>query len=340
MKKILALASLFVAITLSAQDRRPISISMETRADVAYTALEGKTSKGETGIGGYILNLIIKGELSPNFSYAYRQRFNKWNQSASYFDSVDWIFLNYHANDRFTLTAGKMPVGVAGWELDLAPIDCFFLSSFNYHYNPYQWGGSITYNFGNGTDNLMAQVVESPFQQAYIARSGAAANMFGYSLKWMGRHGLWEPNWSINFMEYAPRKMINYISLGNRFYFGDKVKFELDYMNRASSGKHFFGKNFTLVGNLIYQPIEQLELYGKGTWDLNKSDSASDYVVTDGTDIKRVGAGIHYYPLKDRSIRLHGNYSYSFGTNTQADPYVRNQLSMLNMGVTWRIKIY
>lgn len=340
MKKIFALALLFVALSVSAQERKPINISMETRADLAYTALEGKTSKGETGFGGYILNLIVKGKLSPNFSYAYRQRLNKWNQNASYFDSVDWVFLNYIPSERLTFTIGKTPVGVAGWELDLAPIDCFFLSSYNYHYNPYQWGGSITYNFKNGHDNLMLQVVESPFQREYIARSGELANMLGYSLKWGGRHGIWEPNWSLNLMEYAPGKMINYISLGNRFYFGDKVKLEVDYMNRANESKQFFGKNFTLVGNLIYQPIEQLELYGKGTWDLNKTDSPADYVVTAGTDIKRVGAGIHYYPLKDRSVRIHGNYSYSFGTNTQAAPYVRNQLSMLNMGITWRVKIY
>ncbi|MBR8703750.1 hypothetical protein IX332_000930 [Porphyromonas levii] len=339
-KKFLALALLFVTLGASAQDGKKLNIALETRADLAYTAVEGKTSKGESGFGGYIQNIIIKGELSPSFSYAYRQRLNKWNKDASYFDSVDWVFLNYHAGERFTFTVGKTPVGVAGWELDLAPIDCFFLSSYNYHYNPYQWGGSVTYNFANGSDNLMLQMVESPFQREYIARSGELAKMFGYSLKWGGRHGLWEPNWSVNFLEYAPGKMINYISLGNRFYFGDKVKLELDYMNRASGSKQFLGQNFTLVGNLIYQPIKELELYAKGTWDLNKTDSPADYVVTAGTDIKRVGGGIHYYPLKDNRVRLHANYSYSFGTNTQTNPYVRDQLSMLNMGITWRVKIY
>lgn len=340
MKKLLALAVLLVTLTTSAQESKNINIAMEARTDIGYTSLEGKTSKGETGIGGYILNLIIKGDLSPNFSYAYRQRLNKWNHNASYFDSVDWVFLNYIASERWTFTIGKTPVGVAGWELDLAPIDCFFLSSFNYHYNPYQWGGSVTYYFDNSSDNLMFQIVESPFQREYIARSGEAANMFGYSLKWGGRHGIWEPNWSINLFEYAPGKMINYVSLGNRFYFGDKVKLEVDYMNRASSGKQFFGRDFTLVGQLTYQPIEQLELYGKGTWDLNKTDTSADYVVTSGTNIKRVGLGIHYYPLKNRNVRIHGNYSYSFGTNTQADPYVRNQLSMVNIGFTSRLKIY
>lgn len=330
---------MLLCLSASAQEEKIVNISLEQRTDLEYTKVDGVRSKEETGFRGYIMNLIIKGQISPSFSYAYRQRLNAINKNAAFFDTIDWVFLNYHANSHLTFTIGKAPVGVAGWELDLAPIDCFFLSSFNYHYAPYQWGGSATYTFPGTTDNLMVQIVESPFKHNYAVLSGGVENMYGYSLKWGGRHGIWEPNWSANLMEYAPGKFINYLSLGNRLHFTDQLQLELDYMNRASEGKDFLAKDFTLVGRLAYQPTTKWNMYVKGTWDVNKTESSADYVVTPGTDIVRVGGGVEYYPLASKNIRLHGNYSYSVGTNTQPNPFVRDRLSMLNLGVTWRLKI-
>lgn len=320
-----------------AQRENPITVATEARSDLMYTAIDKHTMKDETGFKGYILNMIIKGEISPKFSYMYRQRLNSVNRDLSFFDSVDMMFLNAHLTPNLKFTVGKGPVFVGGWELDLAPIDCFFLSSFNYHYSPYQWGISTEYSFGR--DNLSLQFCQSPFQASYVLSSGESANLFAYSLKWQGRHGFYEPNWSVNMMEYAPGMFINYLSLGNRFHIASNLQLEADYMNRAAKGHSFFAQDFTLVGKMNYQPIEKLNLYLKGTYDLNKSNSVADKIVVDGTDIVRVGGGIEYYPLRNKNIRVHGIYSYSFGKNPQPHAYVRDNLSMLNIGVTWRVKV-
>lgn len=320
-----------------AQRENPISVSTEARSDLMYTSLGKDIVKGESGFKGYIFNLILKGEISPRFSYMYRQRLNSLNRDLSFFDSVDMMFLNYHMTPNLSLTAGKGPVFVGGWELDLAPIDCFFLSSFNYHYSPYQWGVSMAYAFPK--DILSVQLCQSPFQATYVQHSGQPANLFAYSLKWYGRHGFYEPNWSVNMMEYAPGNFINYISLGNKFHIARNLQLELDYMNRAAKGHQFFAQDFTLVGKVNYQPIEKLNLYAKGTYDLNKTESDADLIVVKGTDIVRVGGGIEYYPLRNKNVRLHGIYSYSFGRNPQPQAFVRDNLSMLNIGVTWRVKV-
>lgn len=341
MRRVLFITLILLGTLLvDAQNHRFINISMESRNDYLYTTLDRERQNAETGFKGYILNMIIRGEISSNFSYMYRQRLNAINRNTSFFDSIDMLFLNYHATDQVKLSVGKAPVFIGGWELDLAPIDCFFLSSFNYQYSPYQWGVSVEYSFPGSGDALAFQFSQSPFQADYVALTQFPANMYAYSLKWQGRHGFFEPNWSVNMLEYAPGKFINYISLGNRFHISDQVQLEVDYMNRAiGSNQRFVGDNFTLVGKLKYQPIEQLNIYAKGTYDLNRSENDADMMVVRGTDLVRVGGGIEYYPLRDRSVRLHGHYSYSFGTNPLENAYVRDKLSMLNVGVSWRVNV-
>lgn len=324
---------------LMAQESMPMTISVEARGDFQHTLLDKEVIGAESGFKGNILNLIMKGELTSTFSYAYRQRFNAINRDAAFFDSVDWLFLNYHPVQNLKLTLGKMPVFVGGWELDLAPIDCFFLSSFCYHFPCYEWGVSIDYATTSGNDNITLQLCQSPFQVGYSRVAGATTNMYAYNLIWHGHHGFFAPIWSVNMMEYAPNKYINYISLGNRFYLSDRVQMDLEFMNRAAVGHTFIGEDYTFVGQVSYQPIDKLNLYAKGTYDVNRTDSDADLCVLKGTEITRLGGGFEYFPLSDKSVRIHGHYSYSFGTNTQPGAYVRDKFSMFDIGVTWRVKV-
>ncbi|MDO5017203.1 MAG: porin [Porphyromonas sp.] len=317
-----------------------VAVSVEARTDLQYTVINRQTLHDETGINGYILNLKIDGALSPNFAYSYRQRLNAVNRDAAFFDSVDWVYLKYMPTAHWSLTVGKTPVFVGGWELDLAPIDCFFLSSFDYHFAPYQWGANVTYTFGNSDDELQFQVCQSPFQEEYRQSSGTAATMWAYNLKWMGRHGFFKPNWSVNLLEYAPGQFINYLSLGSQFTLSPKIQMELDVMNRATPDHAYFFKDYSIMGRLAYYPTTHWELYAKGTLDVNNTTTDGDLAVTGGTKIGQVGGGIHYYPLQDKRVRLHGYCAYSFGTNTQPTAVVRDGRTVANIGVTWRFKVH
>lgn len=334
------MSTLLLGTTIAmAQNNKPLNLTFEARGDYRQTSVDGEKLKEESGFKGNVANLILKGDLSPKFSYGIRHRLNKIKKDASFFDATDWLYLRYKANDHFSFTAGKFIVLVSGWELEPAPIDCYFLSDFCYNFPCYQWGGIVEYTPNQGKDRISFQLCRSPYESTYEGMTGNKEDMYGYNLSWTGRHGFFEPLWSINMSEYAPGKYINYIALGNRFYVGDNMQVELDFMNRAASGQTFFGKDCSVVGKIAYQPSEKLNLFAKASYEVNHSETEADYAVQNGTEITRVGVGAEYFPLKEKNIRLHSTYSYAFGKNTNPQATVVDKLSSFEVGVTWRVKV-
>lgn len=341
MRKIKSIVALLfcACITVFAQENKPVSISFEARGDYQRTYIDDETIKDESGFKGNIVNVILKGSISDKFSYAYRQRLNGINKDNTFFDATDWLYLDYKATDNIKLSAGKQIVLVGGWELEAAPIDCYFLSEYCYNFPCYQWGVSTNYTTSDGKDNLTLQVCQSPFRKHYSALSDKGVDTYAYNIMWQGNHGFFEPLWSVNMMEYAPGKYINYISLGNKLHIGDRIQVDLDFMNRAVAGHTFFGRDCSFVGRVSYQPIKQLNVFAKVSYDVNKTDSDADICVMKGTEITRLGCGFEYFPLKNNKVRIHGNYSYSFGNNTNPEGTLVDKLSVLNLGLTWRMKV-
>ena len=337
-KSIIALL-LLSSTTVMAQETKPVSLQVEARADYQCINIDGKKIKEGSGFKGNVVNIILKGDISPKFSYAFRNRLNGINKDYNFFNSTDWLYLKYKPNKNVSLIAGKYIVLVAGYELLPAPIDCYFLSEFCYNFPCYQWGlvGELTTNSGN--DVFSAQICQSPYQKVYENKAGKAAEMYAYNVAWNGRHGFWEPFWSVNMSEYAPHKFINYISLGNKFHLADNLQLELDYWNRAASGQGFIGKDCSVIGQVSYQPTEKLNVFAKASYEVNHAGTDADVAVVDGTELTRVGGGVEYYPLKEKNVRIHGYYSYSFGKNANPAGVVQDKMSELNIGVTWRGKV-
>ncbi|APW32574.1 porin [Prevotella intermedia ATCC 25611 = DSM 20706] len=337
-KSIIALL-LLSSTTVMAQETKPVNLQVEARADYQRINIDGKKIKEGSGFKGNVVNIILKGDISPKFSYAFRNRLNGINKDYNFFNSTDWLYLKYKPNKNVALIAGKYIVMVAGYELLPAPIDCYFLSEFCYNFPCYQWGlvGELTTNSGN--DVFSAQICQSPYQKVYENKAGKAAEMYAYNVAWNGRHGFWEPFWSVNMSEYAPHKFINYISLGNKFHLADNLQLELDYWNRAASGQGFIGKDCSVIGQISYQPTEKLNVFAKTSYEVNHAGTDADVAVMDGTELTRVGSGVEYYPLKEKNVRIHGYYSYSFGKNANPAGVVQDKMSELNIGVTWRGKV-
>jgi len=317
--------------SITQEQRRPLNLTVEARADYQRASSDGTNIKEASGFKGNIVDVVLKGHITSKFSYAYRQRLNTINKDKSFFDSTDWLNIRYQANDNIAVTAGKSIVWVGGWELEPAPIDCYALSEFCYNFSCYQWGISADFTINNGKDNFTAQVCQSPFWSM-------SPDTYSYNIMWHGQHGFFEPLWSINMMEYEPNKFISYIALGNRFHLGP-VRIDLDLLNRASSGQTFIGRDCTIAGQVCYRPITQLNLFAKVSYDVNKSGTTADHCVYNGTEITRIGGGAEYFPLKDERIRIHGYYSYAFGKNTNPNGVLTDKYSLLNLGVTWRMKV-
>lgn len=313
-----------------------INIIAEARIDYQGDYVNGNTIEDNTGFKGKYLNLAIFGNISNTISYSYRQRFNRGHADHTFFDATDWVHLTYTSPNRhWALSAGKQVVGIGGYEYDRAPIDLYFCSEYWNNIACYQFGASVTYATKSGNDKIMFQACESPFRTN-------AHGLYAYNIMWMGSHKWFHTLYSLNMMEYMPGDYIYYITLGNEFRLGRNAKLQLDLMNRAAEGHSFLFKDFSVMGEFSCNIGQKFDIFGKATYDVNKSDVMADYCVMPGTEITRVGAGVDFYPLPkgDRSVRLHAAYCYTFGVNgNPSAPVLLDNQSIFTVGLTWKLDI-
>ena len=347
MKKGLCLLAMLASTMMLWAQKDIVDLKIEVRADYQREYMDGESIEENCGFRGKYLNMAISGNINDHFSYSWRQRFNKMigPEGSSFFDATDWAWLAYNIKD-FEISAGKQVVGIGGYEYDRAPIDLYFCSEFWNNVACYQFGVSGAYSFNEGKDKLMFQFCQSPFRNHESAWNPADKNgkvrnldMYAYNLMWYGNHGIFSSIYSVNMMEYAPGRFINYISLGNKFTF-NRVSLELDFMNRATSHQTFFFKDMSIIGELSWKPIDCLNVFGKVSYDVNNTDN-NDYYVMPGTDMTRLGCGVEYFPLRNgrHDIRLHANYCHTFGKNGNTESVLGDNHSMFDLGVTWKFDV-
>lgn len=324
-------------LAVFAQNNEIMNLRLEARADYQQEYLSSSKMNDNSGFKGKFLNIRIDGNISDEFSYSYRQRLNKPNKDASFFDATDWIYLTY-SKKNWSLTAGKVVVAIGGYEYDRAPIDLYFCSEYWNNIPCYRVGANVAYSANSGKDKFIFQFCESPFRDN--ALNVRSKEMFAYNLMWCGSHDWFNTIYSLNMIEYLPGKYINYIALGNRFVVGD-FSLELDLMNRATSEHVFIGRNLSVMGELSWRPMDCLNVFGKATYDVNKTDDVSDFCVMSGTEVTRIGGGVEFFPLKNSShdVRLHLAGSYTWGGNGNIAGALQPDQTFLSVGVTWRMNM-
>ena len=309
-----------------------LNIHADARIDFQQVWNDGHTVSSNSGFEGKYLNFQIDGSIVKGLTYSWRQRVYKAHVDNYFFDATDWIYLNYDYR-RWHFQGGKQVVAIGGWEYDRAPIDLYGCSVFWNNIPCYDLGASVGYSLTAG-DKLTLQAVQSPFF------TKENRNMYGYSLMWTGKHGIFTALYSANLFEYMPGKYINYIALGNRFDI-DKVTVELDLMNRASSHQTFFFRDNSIMAEVAYCPTQRWRIHGKFTYDVNKSGTDADFTVLNGTELKMIGGGVEFYPLMKRktALRIHANYYYSWGKNANTADVMQNNTQFASVGLTWDMNI-
>lgn len=342
MKKafLLGLAALFCA-NIFAQEQKLFTLRLEARGDYQREYIEDESVPEAAGFKGRFLNVRADGNIGEGFSYSYRQRLNKNSDDATFFDATDWLYLTYKKNN-WELSAGKQVVNIGGYEYDAAPIDLYFCSEWWQNISCYQFGVSAGYSFNDGKDKLVFQVCESPWRITTVIDDAGEAvkitqdEMYAYNLMWTSSHGCLNTIYTLNMMEYLPGHYVSYISLGNRFDM-ENCAVELDLMNRATSVQAFLGKNYSVIGKVEWRPTDKLKVFGKASYDVNNTGTGKDYLVADGCEITRVGAGVEYFPVEgSKDVRLHAVGSYSFGDSGSV--LLDNQ-TFLTVGVTWKMNL-
>ena len=321
-------------------------LSIEGRADFDYFN-ENKSST--SGIDGKYFNFEMKGSFLQDFSYRIRQRIDMTAGGSK----TDFMILSYHAGKNFSITAGRMPLAVGGWEYDLPPIDVYFASLFWNNFACYDIGAQVEFHTTDGNHDIIFQVTNSTFNRT-DAEGGfiRLPNRYTYNLIWYGRMGAFSTSYSINMMEQNKGEYINYIALGNMFDFG-KLDFYVDFMNRGFfNQKDFLLGDFTVIGEVKYAFTDKFTAMVKGGYDRNKHGyydtsgvwpvpQAFDMAVTPGVEYVFAGLGFEAYPYKgNKNVRLHGLFAFNELTQPTDDmmnPNSSNLSLQAQVGVTWRI---
>ena len=318
-------------------------LGVESRFDYVNNALAGDVISENSGFKVQYFNLRIDGQITPKFSYSWRQRFNKVNSASDFADNTDWLFLTFRPTQNWSLSAGKQVVMIGGWEYDCAPIDVYFASEYWNNVNCYQLGASVAYTTNKANDTFTFQVCQSPYHKGInnYQDGKKMADLYAYNLFWMGTHGFYTALHSINFSEYQRGKFDAYIVLGNQFKFGDAT-IQLDFMDYGTSAKELLFRNFSIMGKVDYLIAQRVNVFAKSTYDKVGSGYPAGLFVYPGTEMIRVGGGVEYYPLgakQNKDIRIHAMYAYSMGTNTNPGGTALDRGSYLSVGLTWKIDL-
>lgn len=314
--------------------REELKIALDMRGDFHFTGYDDAANS--SGFSGEFLNILLDGTINDRLSYHFRHRLNKFADAKSnVFNATDWIYLAWRAAERTTVSAGKMVVGIGGYEYDRAPIDVYFYSGYCSNISCYQFGLSVSQTSRSGNHTLTAQICNSPFGQV-------GDGLYAYNLLWSGRMGVYSTLWSANMLEYADGRYIAYLALGNAIETGP-FRLELDFMNRASKHQAFWFKDMSIVGEASCFVHERVKAIVKAGYDVNKTDYysavgdqmiAPDLCVAPGTDRAFYGLGVEYYPLKgSRNLRLHAAWADTYDADGQA-------MNFLSIGLRWRVDLY
>lgn len=335
------------------KDNEIFRLGIETRFDYINDALDGVQNNENSGLKVRYFNLRMDGQITPKFTYSWRQRFNRVNSFSDFVNNTDWLYLTYKPTQNWAISAGKQVVMIGGWEYDRAPIETYFCSEYWNNVNCFQLGASVTFSTTEGNDALTLQVCQSPYnkginnyaditdEQGNVIGTQKMADLYAYNLYWMGAHGCYTALHSINFSEYARGKFDAYVVLGNQFKFGDAT-LQIDLMNRGVTPKELLFQNFSIMGEVSYLIAKRVNLFAKVTYDKVGDTYPAGLFLYPGTEITRFGGGVEYYPLgaKDnKDIRIHAAYAYNMGTNTNPAGTSLDKGSFLTVGLTWKIDV-
>ncbi len=309
-----------------------LKLGIEARVDFQYDRQENHTVNSETGFKGKYLMVRADGQIVKGLTYSWRQRFNVQHLDRSFFDATDWLYLNYEIAG-LNFQAGKEIVAIGGFEYDRAPFDLYSCSVFWNNIPCYALGVSAAYDL-SPSDRLTFQVTQSPFF------TKANSNMYAYNLMWNGHHSFFDAIYSVNLIEYLRGHYISYIALGNKFTHRN-VSLELDLMNRAASHQTFLFRDCSVMAELSWNPNSHWRVFGKMTYDVNKSGTDSDFTVFNGTELTMAGVGLEYFPLRKQrhTLRIHANAFYSWGKNTNTEDLMHHNTLFASAGLTWHIDL-
>lgn len=314
------------------------NLYFETLFSYDCNTVAGAFDAESSGLHGKYLNFRFDGQICEGLTVSYRQRLNK-PTTENFFDATDWIHLDWKVTPKICLSAGKQVVAIGGFEYDRAPIDLYYCSEFWNNVPCYQIGGSASFDVSE-KDKLLVQLCNSPM------RGWAGNQKYALNLMWCGSHGSWDTIWSANAIQCISGN-IYYLALGNRFNFTDRLRLDVDLMDRYTPQTGVLD-DVSVMTELSGMATSSVRVYGKYTFDSHKMSSAysedfafRDYLVRPGTDLNMVSAGVEYHPLRSASdfVKLFAAGGYSWGNNSNPNGIMADKGLCLQAGLKFRLDV-
>lgn len=283
--------------------------SVLASAQVDYAAIEARgafvVNQGNPGVSADYVNIQVKGHILPSLRFRFRQRLTKpIYDTKNPLNGTDILSLTWDISSKWSLSGGKLPITVGGYEWDAAPIDVYYYSGFcNGIQQVYGLGGSVFFRPAQGQE-LQLQVTHSPLHGGNLSR-------FNVGLSWNGRFfPWWETIWSVNWIDDYYHHMMGYLALGNRFHMGSVVSLDLDMMYRRALTQKKAQFDGTAIAKLNFRINDKWNLFAKGSYDENDQNVDDEGIPFDmtlppGSHYWVAGGGMEFYPLGDSDLRIH-----------------------------------
>jgi len=215
---------------------------------------------------------------------------------SDYSNFLDWACITYETGG-FSFTLGKDAMLMGGFEFDEDDYDIHpsLASSLWDLFPSNQWGAKAGYTLPSGNHSFAVQLTSSPYGERTFA-----SGRFACSAEWRGRFGPYSTHWTGTILTRPEDKRIQpLLSFGQKVELGPWT-FILDLFNSITTDD-----GDTRTWSLTALPSARLtvgdhfDFFLKGGYEGGKDDFG------DWRGDWYGGGGVHWFPLADRTLRVH-----------------------------------
>lgn len=308
------------------------------------------------GLKGKYFNLEVGGNIGKHFSYYFRQRIIANPGSVKFFDNTDFLYLDYHINDQWSIRLGKDALAVGGIEYDLNPVDVFYSTYYWDNFYCFQLAASAAYKSKDGKNLVRLQVGNSPY--TFYNSPFGENSLLSYNLFWNGKFGHFQTLYSVNMYQRDKQgHFMNNVALGNMLTY-DKWSVYLDLLHYATSTRQLM-KSFAVVCRADFNINDYWGIFVKGSYEQNMDKDEWVHMSTIGENAWNClesagqqyfigGVGFQAHPKSCPDVRFHAFVADYCAINQWADNAVKSNVKSgnhprihhdltANLGVTWKI---
>lgn len=314
-----------------------------------YTSAAAYFTEGNFDEAAFRINRVrmeILGSFSKDFTYHFRQSFNKYSNPHTLDNlssSIEYAYVSWKLSPKFDLTVGKQFLPLGGHEYNVNGIKIREFSEFNNNVACYQAGVGMTYNF-SPTQELSLKLLNN--------RNGEDKDMYVYgrpdgvekakvpiisALAWNGYFAdkalllRYATAWG----QQAEGRNILYLTAGNTWQKGPLLAY-LDVMySRQGLDSHGivtdlqgapmespvtaqYTEYFSLIGNVDYRIHPNWNVYVKGAYETvgvykeNGAFEKGKYRTT-----WNLQACVEYFPMRNSELKIFAHMLHKGHSLTQ-----------------------